>query len=56
MTQQNEHRDQVDTAIFDTGCNHASIHTAYLAGEGQLQPSELAAAKTTAATPVTCCW
>ena len=45
MTQQNEHRDQVTKAIFDTGYNYGAIHKAYLAAEGQLQPSELAAAK-----------
>ena len=45
MPQPDEHRDQVDKAIFDTGGNYGDIHKAYLACEGQLQPSELAAAK-----------
>ena len=45
MTQQNEHRDQVAKAIFDTGYNYGAIHKACLAAEGQLQTSELAAAK-----------
>ena len=44
MTQQNEHRDKVSMAIFHTGYNCGAIRNAYKAGEGQLQPSELAAA------------
>ena len=45
MTQQNEHRDQVDKAFFDTGYNYGAINTAYLTAAGQTQHPELAAAK-----------
>lgn len=35
MTQQNEHRDRVSKAVFDTGYNYGAIHKQYLAAAGQ---------------------
>lgn len=44
MPQQDEHRDQVSKAIFDTGYKYGAISKAYDAHEIQQQPPELAAA------------
>ena len=54
MTRQNEHRDRVSKAIFDTGYNYGVIHRRTKPETSSSSPRNWPPRTTTAATPATC--